>query len=206
MLQVLTWRPSVPRQGPHSILKNSQVAPRSPVPSGPGTQGPESTQLTLQPHGPESIRGSPRSQSSPCSGPLSLSLMPGRGFPSSVRLHSCSPGCDALPCFPPGDRLRLSSVSPPHLDLLRPLSPGQRPPPPPPQPRQGRDCHMCLSVAWPPSWRKALSGQGLGLPVYSVPGTQEPHKVHRISTFVLLSSLTRRICPSTSWVVKKISL
>ena len=128
-MQVLSWRPSVPRQGPHSILNNSQVAPCSPVPSGPGAQGPESTQLTLQPHGPESIRGSPGSQRSPRSGPPSLSLMPRRGFPNSARLRSCSHSCDALPCFPPGGRLRLSSVSPRHLGLLRPLSPGQRPPP-----------------------------------------------------------------------------
>ena len=97
VLQVFTWRPSVPWQGPHSALMSSQVTSHSPVPSEPGAQGPKSTQLTLQSHSSESTRGSPRSQRSPYSGPLSLSLMP-----NLARLHGRSHSCDALPCFSPG--------------------------------------------------------------------------------------------------------
>ena len=204
LLQVFTWRPSVPWQGPHSALISSQVTSRSPVPSEPGAQGPKSTQLTLQSHSSESTRGSLGSQRSPYSSPLSLSLMP-----NLAHLHGCSHSCDALPCFSPGSITPWLSATP-SPGSSQATHPKAMPTPPTcspaPVPRswlaRARSL-VCLSVSQLPPWRKASSRQGL-VPLSSSLAYGAASDSSNIS--ILLSFLMRRACQSNSWAVRNITL
>ena len=142
LLQVFTWRPSVPWQGSRSALISSQVTSCSPVPSEPGAQGPKSTQPTLLSHSSESTGALWGHRDHP--------------IPAPEPFTDAQPGAPAQ-LFPQlrwsslllsRGQLHLGSVSPPHLGLLRPPIPRPCPPHPPAPQRLHQDpgCHVLVPL------------------------------------------------------------
>ena len=202
LLQVFTWRPSVPWQGPRSALISSQVTSCSPVPSEPGAQGPKSTQPTLLSHSSESTGAFWGHRDHPIPAPEPFTDAqpgaPAQLFPQ-LRCSSFSPGVNytLAQCHP------LTWVFSGHPSQGH-AHPTTCSPAPAPRSWLSRARSLvCLSVSQLPPWRKASSRQGL-VPLPSSLAYEAASDSLNIS--ILLSFLMRRACQSNPRAVRNISL